>query len=81
MKTAAALLLASCAMLGTAFATAQGYPARTVRIIVPCAAGGNTDITARAIGGKPAEVEFAQFMRDEITKYAKVVKAAGIKPL
>jgi tripartite-type tricarboxylate transporter receptor subunit TctC len=31
------------------------------------------------IGG--SEAEFARFIRDEITKYAKVIKAAGIKPL
>lgn len=31
------------------------------------------------IGNSPAE--FLQFMRDEIAKYAKVIKAADIKPL
>jgi tripartite-type tricarboxylate transporter receptor subunit TctC len=45
-------------------AAAQNYPAKAVRIIVPYAAGGNTDITARAVGSKLAEVFGQQVIVD-----------------
>jgi tripartite-type tricarboxylate transporter receptor subunit TctC len=44
-QLAAAALMALSAPL----ASAQNYPARTVRIVVPYAAGGNTDIVTRTI--------------------------------
>jgi tripartite-type tricarboxylate transporter receptor subunit TctC len=54
---AAALLIAlPAASQTTSTGSGQAYPIRPVRMIVPFAAGGNTDITARAIGAKLSEV-------------------------
>ena len=64
---AALLTVAALSALAIAAASAQttqSYPARAVRIIVPYAAGGNTDITARAIGGKLSEVFGQQVIVD-----------------
>jgi tripartite-type tricarboxylate transporter receptor subunit TctC len=52
MKLQAVLLAACAALACTQEAGAQSYPSRTVRIIVPYAAGGNTDFTARAVAAK-----------------------------
>lgn len=45
-------------------ASAQSYPAKSVRIIVPFAAGGNTDFTARTIAAKLSENLGQQFLVD-----------------
>jgi tripartite-type tricarboxylate transporter receptor subunit TctC len=56
--------LAACAALIAAPAYAQTYPVKPVRIIVPYAAGGNTDITARAIAEKLSSVFKQQVIVD-----------------
>jgi tripartite-type tricarboxylate transporter receptor subunit TctC len=43
---------------------AQNWPARTVRIIVPYAAGGNTDYTARTVAAKVTEMWSQQVVVD-----------------
>lgn len=48
-------LLAACAALPT-LASAQAFPARPIRIVVPFGAGGIADLTARAIGQKLGDV-------------------------
>ena len=47
-----------------ALVSAQNYPAKSVRIIVPFAAGGNTDFTGRSIAAKLAEALGQQFIVD-----------------
>jgi tripartite-type tricarboxylate transporter receptor subunit TctC len=57
-------LLAGCAGLllaGSAFAQTAGYPDRPVKMIVPFAAGGPTDVVARLISQKLSEKFSQQF--------------------
>jgi tripartite-type tricarboxylate transporter receptor subunit TctC len=56
--------LLALAVLASAAAQAQTYPTRPVRVIVPYAAGGNTDFTARAIGTKLSPVFGQQVIVD-----------------
>jgi len=57
--------LAACAALLAVPAAAQtSYPAKTVRIVVPYAAGGNTDFTARAVAEKLTDAYKRQVIVD-----------------
>jgi tripartite-type tricarboxylate transporter receptor subunit TctC len=48
-------------------ARAQAYPARTVTIIVPFAAGGTLDVTGRIIGQYMSQVLGSQFIVENVT--------------
>lgn len=63
------LAMASALMLGAAWITnaavhAQSYPARPVRLIVPFAPGGGTDILGRIVAQKLSEQTGQQFLVD-----------------
>lgn len=49
MHSAARWIIIACTVLCATSVSAQGYPERAIRLIVPYAPGGNIDITARAI--------------------------------
>lgn len=56
--------VALAALLGSSFATAQNYPSKPVRVIVPFAPGGGSDITARQVSQKLTELFKQQFVVD-----------------
>jgi tripartite-type tricarboxylate transporter receptor subunit TctC len=66
MKQRWQVCLAGMAVAGlvSGMAAAQNYPARPVRVIVPFAAGGGTDLVARAVVGRMGENMGQQFLVD-----------------
>ena len=44
--------IAALALITQPVLAQQNWPTRAVRVIVPYAAGGNTDFTARTVGAK-----------------------------
>ena len=73
---AALLFSAAVAQIPPA-AAQQGYPNRPIRLIIPMAAGGATDILIRMLVPKMTEMLGQQIVVD---KFTRVIKAAGIKP-
>jgi tripartite-type tricarboxylate transporter receptor subunit TctC len=55
MKTHLLATALAIACAGSATALAQGYPAKTVRLIVPFPAGGGSDIVGRIVAGRLTE--------------------------
>ena len=63
MKSLFSYLLMACALV-PAVCSAQTYPAKPVRLIIPFAPGGGNDILGRLIGGKLAELIGQQVVID-----------------
>lgn len=63
-KVVGVLVALAGAIPWTTSALAQSYPAKSIRVIVPSAAGGGADIVARAIGQKLTEAWSQQVVVD-----------------
>ncbi|MDP3715675.1 MAG: tripartite tricarboxylate transporter substrate-binding protein, partial [Burkholderiales bacterium] len=61
------MFVAGLVLFGPAAATAQSYPAKPVRIIVPFPAAGGTDLMARTIAEKIGAALGQQFLVDNRT--------------
>ena len=64
MRGCYGIALASIGVFASGAVLAQAFPAKPVRIIVAFPAGGGTDITARVIGPKLAEIWGHQVLVD-----------------
>ena len=64
LRAIGALLALGLGATGTAYAQASPWPAKPVRIVVPFAAGGTTDILARAIAPELGKAFGQQFIVD-----------------
>src|SRR4051794_20482768 len=58
------VLLAAAFALASGISTAQTYPSKPVRVVIPWPPGGSNDIVGRIVAQKLSEVEGQQFIVD-----------------
>ena len=68
-----AALFAACIAIGTSGASAQSYPEKPVRLIIPFSAGGGADIFARLIGRKLQDGLGQSFVADNRAGAAGII--------
>ena len=82
--TAVFIGVAVLAVFGAAFTPAgvfaQAYPTRAVRVIVPYAPGGGSDVISRILAQRMPPSDLAPYIKSEIVKWGKAVKASGARP-
>jgi tripartite-type tricarboxylate transporter receptor subunit TctC len=76
-KSLAAVVLLAC-LVAAGTASAQSYPARTITLTVTAAAGGVTDVVARALGQRLAEAWGQQVVIENKGGAAHVVGAQSV---
>jgi tripartite-type tricarboxylate transporter receptor subunit TctC len=71
-------LVAACAMLIAAGAAAQAYPTQPIKVLVPYAAGGVADITARVLGQKLSQQLGQQVIIDNRPSAGQIVASEAV---
>lgn len=64
IKTAVVFFILGCGTFAAGLSTAQSYPNKPIRVIVPLAAGGQTDVVARLLTQKLSETFKQPFVVD-----------------